>query len=181
MESKIILAKLIAKKASLVAPSVTDFWGAARNDVFIAWGGDPAIPFRDVLMGSQLQAAYSERTKQHKCAIVDHCEIESALDFAIEHYKGQIKLELALSLIEEEDQVTEETPPVQFMVFQFGYCVLGFGSELAEAIEDANQWSSEKIKYGDVECYDSTQSHVDGKIYWTTQELVITAYKLNQQ
>ena len=175
MENKIILAELIAKKASLVAPSITDFWEAARNDVFIAWGGDPAIPFRDVLMGSQLQAAYSERTKQHKCAIVDHCEIESALDFAIEHYKGQIKLELALSLIEEEDQVTEETPPVQFMVFQCSHGVYGFGSDLAEAIEDAKQWSSEEIKYSDVEYYDRAQSHDDDKIYWTTQESVITS------
>lgn len=69
----------------------------------------------------------------------------------------------------------------QFMVFQFGYCVLGFGSDLHSAVEDANQWSSSEIKYDDVECYDNVHSHVDGAIYWTATESVINAYKLNQQ
>ena len=101
--SKEILAKLMAKKASLVAPSMSYCWDAERKAIFVSQGGDLSAPAHvtwSELTEEQREAAYEAGTKKYQAVMADHFEIESALNFAIEHYKGQIKLELELSLIE---------------------------------------------------------------------------------
>lgn len=101
--SKEILAKLIAKKAALTSPSITGFWDAERKAIFVSQGGDSSLESHMIhgkLTDVQLEAAYVGGSEKYQAASDIYYEQEAALTFAIEHYKGLVKIELALSLIE---------------------------------------------------------------------------------
>lgn len=101
--SKEILAKLIAKKAALTSPSMTGFWDAERKAIFVSQGGDSSLESHMIhskLTDNQLESAYNIGSEKYRAACDIYYEQEVALSFAIKHYEGQIKLDLALSLID---------------------------------------------------------------------------------